>query len=296
MPDTDLSLTALRALSLIRETGSMSRAAQTLSVSQPAISRAVSALENHFGLSLVSREERPLILTAEGHIVADFAQRIDGNFADLANELERRKRGQQGTVTIGSFGASASTWLLPDLLKSFARYNPQIHVAIREYDDQDVLSALQDGDVDAAVLANPPEQLDQVQLGNDQLVGLVPSHHRLAERSELTPQDFFSDPFILTKAGSEPLIRAWFTQSDSTLPKAYHRIRQTASIMALVSVGLGISIVARYALPEDIGDLKAVPLNPRAPRTLALVRRPESVKSHAFRLFWAFAERNAAAE
>lgn len=287
----DLPMTALRALKLLRETGSMSRTAETLGVSQPAVSRAIAALEGRFGLTFVRREGRPLTLTLEGELVATFSDRIDGDLADLTAQLLRHRTGKAGTVTIGSFGASASTRLLPRLLKAFMARHPDIPVSIREYDDQDIESALSDGIVDAAVLANPPDRFDLLLLGHDELVGIVADDSPLARMTVLRPDDFQSPPFILSQAGSEPLIRAWFSGCGAELPPARHRIRQTASILALVGAGLGVSIVARYALPEDIGAVRAIPLDPPAPRDLALARRPGAPHSHSADLFWKFAAR-----
>jgi len=289
----DLPLTALRAIRLISEGSSVSRAAQILRISQPAVSKSIAALEERLGVSLVLRDARPISLTAEGTRLAAYASRIEVDLSDLTAEMSRLKRGDQGTVTIGSFGASASTRLLPNLLRGFARHYPKIPVAIREFDDQDISDALLEGAVDAAVLANPSATFDQIPLGQDELVALFPKGHRLAAKPALAAADFLDDPFIVTKAGSEPLILEWFAKQGEIVPQAQHRIRQTASIMALVESGLGISIVARYALPPDSGRIEIRPLTPRAPRSLALVRTHGSPPSNAVHLFWTHVQRAA---
>ncbi|MTI42482.1 DNA-binding transcriptional LysR family regulator [Roseibium hamelinense] len=293
MVSSDLPVTALRALRILRECGSVSRTADTLGVSQPAISRAISALEDRYGLQFVRRNTRPVTLTVEGELVASHAERIELDLMDLSDQLARLKKGKAGAVTIGSFGASASTRLLPQLLKAFTRNYPEITVSIREYDDQDILTALNDGVIDTAVLANPPGHLDLVLLGHDELVGIVAQHDRLADLNVLLPADFEARPFVLSKAGSEPLITQWFKENGYDLPPAAHRIRQTASILALVEAGLGVSIMARYALPKDIGHVAAIPLAPAAPRELALARIPDAARSHAASVFWQFAEHSA---
>ncbi|WP_196223433.1 LysR family transcriptional regulator [Roseibium sp. RKSG952] len=287
----EFPITALRALKTLRETGSMTRTAAFLGISQPAVSRAIGTLEQRFGLTFVRRDSRPITLTAEGELVASFSDRIEGDLTDLAHQLARLRHGRTGSVTIGSFGASASTRLLPDLLRSFIRSYPEVTVSIREYDDQELAEALNDRIIDVAVLANPPDRFDLLLLGQDELVGLVPQDDPLAGKASLDPSDFEGRPFILSKAGSEPLIRDWFSANGEGLPPPSHRIRQTVSILAMVEAGLGTSIMARYALPRDVGRVHAIPLAPPAPRDLALVRLPGAAKSQAADLFWQFAER-----
>lgn len=290
MPDTsEFSLTALRALRLIGQSGSMSLAAQALNITQSGVSRAVANLERQSGLILVAREARPLSLTRDGEALVARAERVERELDGLLQEAERRRKGSSGVVVIGSFGASASTRVLPRLVKGFHRHMPKIAVEIREYKDAEILPALDAGAIDLAVLANPAIETDQITIAEDQLVALVPDDHAFTKRGQVQPDDFRDEAFILSKAGSGHLISKWFGDARQDVRPA-HTIEQLSSIIAMVRAGLGISIVAELALPETHPGVVAVPLHPVLPRIVSLIRKPGHSRSAAAERFWQFAE------
>ena len=120
----DPSLTSLRALQSLAQTGSVSLTATELGLTQSAVSRSISNLETMVGLTLVQRTVRPLELTEEGQVVASHASDITLTIASLGERLYDHRRNRAGSVRIGSFGASASTRLLPPLIKSFSKQYP----------------------------------------------------------------------------------------------------------------------------------------------------------------------------
>lgn len=124
------SLTSLRALCSLADTGNVSLTATELGLTQSAVSRSISNLENTLGLTLVQRSIRPLALTKEGEVVAAHANDINLIIASLGERISDLKRHKAGAVRIGSFGASASTRLLPSLISAFSKRYPSISVNI----------------------------------------------------------------------------------------------------------------------------------------------------------------------
>ncbi len=286
----DLPLAMVRALRIIEETGSVSEAARALGISQPAVSKGIAQLEKRFGLDLLIRGARPLGLTEEGQALAAFARQADLLQDKALRHLQDVRRDKIGTVRLGSFGSSASFHILPRLLGAFGRKFPGVDVEILEFPDADLETVLRNGGVDAAILADPHKaDLDILPLVSDELVALVRDDHPLAVRSTVRAEDLCQDPFILTKGGSAPLVEKWFAAAGQT-PKVAHTILQVNSILALVKAGLGVSIIAKLALPSEPVGVKVLPLTPTAPRSIILARIDKAPRSRAAQTLWQFCE------
>ena len=283
-----LPLASLRAINSIRQTGSISITAQQLGLTQSAISRSIATLEEHLGLSLLHRGSRPLSLTSEGELVAQSATRIEQELEALQTQLDDLKRHRSGRVTIGSFGASASSRLLPHLLQRFHRKYPGIAISVIDGDDQQTEKSLHEGLFDFAVLGKAPIACDCISLSQDQLVGLIPSEHVLAKRKKLCAIDFHGHPFVMPQAGSAPRIQHWFNTAD-VQPDIRHQVHQIGGILALVNAGLALSIVAELVLPEaPLGGVAVIPLQPTVPRHIVMARPKAQALSPAAQCFWEF--------
>lgn len=285
------SLTALRALKSLESTGSVSRTAEELGITQSAISRSIANLEKNSGLSFIRRDVRPLELTEEGQVAVSHAHEIDKSVCVLGERLEALRRNKVGSVRVGSFGASASTHLLPGLVQKFKKHYPEIELSIQEDTDQDALLALKENHVDVSVIRDPGEAFDTVFLQNDQLVALVPDNAELALSEYVKPTMMANKPFIFSLGGSGPAILKWFDR-DGIAPLISHRISQTLSILAMVKAGLGYSIVSSLSLPKETGGIKVLPLDPASGVRIVMARKPLEPRSKAAGLFWNYVEKN----
>ncbi len=194
------------------------------------------------------------------------------------------KRKKTGALRIGSIGASASTRLLPQLLGDYQNRFPKIRLAVREIPEAEMAEALKTGVVDVAItLAQDDPSLDQLPLADDHLVALLPADRVWPGR--LTPKDLLQLPFVMTKGGSEPLVRAWFAQAG-VVPDVRHEAQQITSLLALVRAKLGATIIADLAAPEHHPGLVKVPLDPPAPREIVLARLAGDPMSEALSAFW----------
>ncbi|MEQ8291291.1 MAG: LysR family transcriptional regulator [Roseovarius sp.] len=287
MPDP--SLTVLRALKSLRDTGSVSRTAAELGLTQSAVSRAITGYEQATGLTLLRRDARPLTLTEAGEVIVGHATDIDRSLAALAGELAALRQNRAGTLRIGSFGPTASTRILPDLLSRFRKTHPRITVSIKEGPDDTTRETFSKGLTDVAVLSDPVDDLDALPIATDRLVALLPDGHPLTARPAVSPGDLAATPFIMTLAGNEPAILDWFRQAGLR-PDTRHRVQQTHSILALVGSGQGAAIVASLSLPQDVQGVRIVPLAPNTERQVYLVKTPGTPRSNAVTAFWDFAQ------
>ncbi len=283
-PFDTVPIIALRALPLIQETGSITRAAHALGVSQPAISRAIAILEDKSGVMVTHRIGGQVRLTAEGERLAELGHREALLRQDAWEDVTALKGKKAGALRIGSIGASASTRLLPQLLGRYQSRFPEIRLSVREIPETAMAEALKTGVVDVAIkLAQDDPSLEQLPLADDHLVALLPTDRRWPER--LTPKDLMTLPFVMTKGGSEPLVRAWFAHAGVT-PDIRHEAQQITSLLALVRAGLGATIIADLAAPEHHPGLVKVSLEPPAPREIVLARVAGNPTSEALSALW----------
>ena len=287
----DVPVLALRALPEILQSGSISAAARNLGVSQPAVSKSIAQLEDHLGVEMLRRGKMPLLLTDEGMALARYVERDVLLRKQVLDDVAAARRLRKGIVRIGSFGASASTHLLPRLIADLRRLHSGIEVEIHEVPDLDVLAALRAGTVDVGVVVDPADDLETVAAGTDKLVALVSDAHPLAGKTCVDPVELAAQPFIMTKGGSEPMVRAWFAHGEQ-VPEIRHTVQQITSILALVRIGLGVSIIAERALPETHANVCVIPLSPNAPRSVYFARMRGGVRSAAVGALWNIVEQS----
>ena len=276
------SLTVLRALKSLATTGNVSRTAQALGLTQSAVSRAIANYEKSIGLTLLQREARPLTLTEAGELVVARAAEIDQSLDTLGEQLLALRQNRTGFLRVGSFGPTASTRILPDLLNRVARTYPGIAISIQEGPDDVTRDEVARGLTDLAILSDPVDEFDAIPLATDQLVALVPDTPGTPSSIGATE---LAAPFIMTLAGSEPAILEWF-RASGTQPEIRHRIQQTHSILALVRSGQGVAIVAALALPRQIDGVRAIPLHPSSERDVYLVKKTGVPRSPAVTAVW----------
>ncbi|SFK94897.1 DNA-binding transcriptional regulator, LysR family [Pseudovibrio ascidiaceicola] len=286
---TRLPELAVRALPLMQAVGSVTKTAHQLGVSQSAVSQSIAELEKRLGVKVLRRGSQPVQLTDEGKLIAQYAlsvQAAEENALASINDLRQNKGGR---VRIGSSGPSASTQLLPNVMTRFSRHYPGIALELREAQDQEIIAALRRGEVDVAVVPglDGNEEFESLPIACDRLVAITADDMDLPQH--MSAEAFQQQPFIMTKGGSEPLVRKWFGRSDIE-PRVDHSIQQITSILAVVRSGLACSIIAELALPEDLDGVKVLPLDPPAPRSLFLTRLPKTPSNSAVTRFWEFAE------
>lgn len=285
----DIPFASLRALMAIAAAGSVSKAAQTIGLTQSALSHAVANLERRLQVRLLRRGEHPITLTREGRRVVEAAGHIDRQLASMIEDVAALRRRQAGVVRIGSFGSSATARLLPPLIGAFGRAHPGVSLAIAEAPDAETVAALAGHDIDLAIVSLPQPGFETVEIARDQLVAVMAADHALAELPAISATHLGSRPFIMTRGGSQDRVRAWFAAGGVT-PTIRHSALQVTSILGLVRAGAGVAIVAELALPDALPGVAVRPLVPRAVRRVGMARHSGTPVSVAADAFWRFVE------
>lgn len=250
------------------------KAAETLAVAQPALSRQIAQLEEAVGTPLFTRTRRRVELTPAG---AAFAQRVEPVLRSLAaagQELRSLALGETGHVRVAFTGLAMAT-VLPEILREFNRRHPGIRLELNESPTSAQLAALQVGELGCGFFH--PDATSQTpgvrthMLLRERNGILLPAGHALAKKTTLTLRDLKEVPFVLFPRANNPgfydRIIAACSQAGVT-PKIAEEVWPRTNGIGLVRAGIGITFItpseARH-LPKDV-----------AFRPLSGTRAPES--------------------
>lgn len=283
-----MTFTQLEIFTLVAELRGFSAAAMQLGISQSAVSHALKALEKEMGVDLIVRHQASAELTDVGRQLLLRAREILGLSEAMRQEAADVLGQRQGSLRIGSFGATSSLNLLPAITARFRERYPGIELRIDEGADHEVVQWIRERRVDVGFLVLPDERFDTVPLVQDQMMALLPRSHALAGKTAVTLAQLCADPFIMSEAGCAALIEPLFANAQLK-PDVPYRISQMITIFDMVSRGTGVSIVAEMALPRHLAsqfpELIALPLDPPVIRKVGLAvrdRRQNTPATNAF--------------
>lgn len=222
------------------------------------------------GVELLRRHQSQVELSDIGEQLLLRARAMLGLANTLRQEAADARGMRTGTLRIGSFGPTSSIKLLPDILRRFREKHPGIEVHIDEGPDRQVIQWLEERRIDIGFVVLPEERFDTFALIDDQMVALLPAHHPLAARSELSLKELSNDPFVLTEAGSSELVSRLFNAARLQ-PNIRYRCSQLLSTLDAVSRGDAITVVAHGSLPEqENGGYVQIPLSPKVTRQVGV--------------------------
>jgi DNA-binding transcriptional LysR family regulator len=269
-----VELRHLRYLVAIADEGNLGRAAQTLYVSQPALSYAVKSLESEFGIKLFDRHAGGVTETVAGRDVVAEARRTLRQADRVTAAAERHRRGETGVLRVG-FEASGAGELTTRARAEFARRHPGVRVEPKRFDWGEEAAALRDGRVDVAFVWLPNDLTGlhtEIVHTEPRVVGL-PSGHPLADRDGISVLDVNDEPLMWTERAPRVWVDWWAVnpRPDGSIPRWGPTNDNVEEMLEQVAEGAAIcfaptSMALYYARP----DLSWVPLTDVEPLRVAL--------------------------
>lgn len=263
-----MTLTQLQILKIVVELKSFTLAASQLGISQSAVSHAIKSLEKDLNVVLFHREQNQITLTAIGETMLPHIRTMLSLHDLLYQEAQASNGLKKGIVRIGSFGPTASSKILPNLLAEYQAQFPHIEIQVDEGDDASVAQWLLDQRIDIGFVTLPDERFETWPILQDQWVAILPHQHPLAQQANVTLKDLTKYPFNLTGAGSGEKILQLF-KDQKLSPNIKFRTLQLLSTLSLVERGEAVSIVAESAIPKG-ANIAIKPLLPKIERTVAI--------------------------
>lgn len=272
----------------------LSRAAEALFITQPALTARLRALEAEVGVALFRRGRRGMALTDAGRAFLPYAERAVRALRDGASALERLPTTEE--LVLGAAPA-ISTYVLPGLLVRYEAAHPDVRLSVRTGHSEQVLEMVVRGDVDVGLvreLHHPA--LETLALYDDELILVVEPSHPLARQHRVTIDRLRDARLILFDRTSSyyDLTNALFRPAGS-LPRGVLELDHIDAAKQMVLAGLGVALLPTTAVAGELGDgsLRRIDLigSPPIERRIVGVRRlDEENRSTAANAFWSLLE------
>ena len=243
----------LRAFCQVARLGSVSRAAETLFLSQPAVTLQLQALEREMGVRLLERSGRRLTLTGEGDVLYELARPLVEGLDGLGGALRERLLGMDAGELNVAAGSSTILYLLPKIVAAFRQAQPAVRLRLHNVTGAGGLDLLRSDTVDLAVgsMLDVPADLDYAPIYRFDPMLITARDHPLAHKSDLTLQDLSPFGLILPpqRLTTYRLVDLVFQQNRVPYTVALE-VGGWEVIKQYVAMDMGISIVTAICLTD----------------------------------------------
>lgn len=286
-----MNLHHLRIFASVAEQGGFTKAAVALRLSQPAVSKSVGELERQLKTALFDRTGRTTRLTDAGVVLFTRARELFAVERSAEEEL-RTLQGLEGGVLRIAASTTVVTYLLPAYLARFRTAHPGVRLRVSSANTRDVARAVLGRRADVALVEGPIEdpRLEVLPWRDDELVVIGHPAHVLAGRQRLRLADLTEASFIVRERGSgtRRVAEQALAAHGVTLTVGLE-LASTEAIKQAVAAGLGLAIVSRSAIADQValGRLSVLPVRgisfARTLTELRFIGRSPSAAATAFR-------------
>lgn len=274
----DYNLYPLQVFRIVAKHGSVTRAAEELFISQPAISAHLRQLEERYEEQLFERTPRGVLLTPAGGVVLEHADRLFALRDDIPAALDALRGTVRGEVMVAA-SSTPGAYLVPALLRRFQERYPETDPILRVGDSAEVLGWLHDWSISLGVVGETKmgEELHREQIGSDELRLVTRAGDSLCRVKGVEAKHLKARTLLLREQGSST--RSGAESLLGGLLKEFGRVtevRNTEAIKQMVAAGLGLAVLSSWAtrLEEKAGLLQPVrDKRLRHERRFFLVRR-----------------------
>lgn len=233
--------------------GGYTRAAETLHLSQPAVSMQIRQLEEQVGMPLFDQIGKKVHLTDAGRALYQHAQNILSQVHEAQLELEEMRGVRRGQLNITV--ASTANYFAPQLLAAFCQRYPEVKISLDVSNREHILALLNEADKDIAIMGRPPEASDLVAhpFMENPLVVIAAPNHPLAKERNIPLARLAQESFISREEGSGTRMAAerFFDAAGTRLSTAME-MSSNEAIKQAVQAGLGLGVVSVHTLEMEL--------------------------------------------
>ncbi len=273
---------------------SFSRAAETLHISQSAISKMVKDMEEELGLFLFNRNSKAIQLTDAGAIFLNRAQKIVSMFQDLIDEVKEETMQETGRISIGLPPITGAT-SFAQLLGNFKQKFPKIEILLFEHGSKRIESGIQDGSLDIGVICNSPNvaSYNSFSLTNDPIWVIAHPQNPISQFDAVNLQMLNSQSFVIYRDDfSLHHVIVDACKEAGFQPKIIFQTSQRELMTQIVEANLGIALLPSKTCKRlDSDSIKAIPLLPEELfHKMSVIWKKDRYLSHAAKLWIDFAK------
>ncbi len=252
-----MTLRQLELFVAVAETGSFSRGAEAISLTQSTVSQHIAALERETNAKLLDRTSKGIFLTAGGEVFLQHARRVLAEH-DVLNQAMAGLHGlEKTTLNLGASNIPAN-YLIPCFLPALQQEYPGISLTMRIGDSREVLDELRSGQIELGIVGGyvDDEIYSYEPLLKDQLVMIVGPDHPLKERHSITIKELVGEKFIVREDGSgtyQALQKAFLSAGID--PESFHviaRLGSNEAVRRAIAAGLGCAFVSDLSIQNNL--------------------------------------------
>lgn len=291
-----MELRQLRTFVAVAELRHFARAASLCNLSQPAVSHQIALLEKEFGAKLLNRAARRVSLTVAGEVFLEEARRILGAVDRAHERMEDVARGAVGRIRLGAT-ATPGLYLLPQLLAKYRGEHQAYDLRLEIGQIHAIAERVARNDLDMAIVAGtlPSGELRARSVSQDDLVIIALPNAPLARARTLKPSQLESETWLLREEGSDTRRQtAGWWHRHRVAPTRTMTFDNPDAIKRAVFGGLGIAMVSRLTIAEDLAGRRVVVLPVRATlptRDILVIDHPQKHHGAACRAMLELLER-----
>lgn len=260
-----MNLNHLALFVAVAEAGSISRGAERLHISQPAVSKQIADFEAALGVRLLDRVPRGVHLTEAGELLLVYARRLFAVETDAVRAITELKGLERGRLCVGA-STTIGSYLLPKALARFHQQYPGIAVELRVGNTGEIQELLRARAIDIGFTEGFADADDLVAIvfHTDELVAVTAPDHTLAQSAlPVSGARLMEEPLILREIGSgtRAVLERALAQKGITVPPPALTLSGTEAIKRAVMAGAGVAFVSRLAVEEEIVSGRLVALS-----------------------------------
>ena len=252
-----LNLRQIEAFKAVIEYGTVSRAAEMMNISQPAMSKLIAHLEEDTALRLFDRVKGRLVLTRRGMRLYEEIDRIFAGVRQVENAVEAIRRDEQSRLLIGVMPALSGSFIRQATMR-FRAQQPGVFCSVQSRSSQWIADGLVTRKLDVGFTVTP---IDNPYIATERLMAhpvvcILPLEHPLAEKSVITPEDLDGTAFVSFDPESFTSRRiGQVFEAHGVVPDVAMVVSVSPSLCEFVAAGVGVSLVHPSAVAGMRGQL-----------------------------------------
>lgn len=278
---------------------SFTKAAESLHMTQPAVTFQIRQLEEYFNTRLFDRTHNRITLTEAGELVKQYADRIIALYKEMDNDVRTLTGDIQGPLLIGA-STTIGEYFIPGIVGSYQSSFPDVKIRLHVANTNGIIHMVENNEIDIGIVEGPVNNKNLVKevIWHDELVLVCPVGHALTTHSKVAIPDVLDYPFISREEGSgtREVVENYLAKRkvDPDSVNIIMEFGSPESIKSAVSAGLGVSILSAATMEKELAlnSLSAIPLSPPIKRTFSIVYQRQKFRLRAMEEFLTFARQH----
>jgi LysR family transcriptional regulator, putative pyruvate carboxylase regulator len=248
-----LTFRQLQVFQAVYRLRSYSRTAETIGLTQPAVSAQIKQLEQALGDSLFEYSGKTLHVTPAGEFLASAIERVFDEINHLEMQLSDLSGNLRGELRIST--VSSAQYVMPWILARFSKAHPDIAIKLQVVNRDRAMQSLEEQHFDLAILSmvTPKRELGFIPFLANQLIAVLPKQHQLAQCTSLSPEQFLHEPLLVRETGSGTrfIVDEYYTHVRVT-PRQLLELGSLEAIKAGLEENMGVAILPWVCVRKEL--------------------------------------------